>query len=65
MSTSNALDLAREARDLLHDAADEAIRLAEGGQYGEALDVAAEAKREAKALWSALQDVLIHAASVG
>lgn len=56
-----ALELAREARDLLHDAADEAIRLAEAGDFGHALDVANEAAREAKALKSALQDALIHA----
>jgi len=63
-TTAAALDRAREARDLLHDAADEAIRLAENGQHGEALDVAAEAGREATTLKKALQDVLIHAAGV-
>jgi hypothetical protein len=57
-------DRAREARDNVHDESDEAIRLAEAGQFGEALDAATGAMRAAAALKKALQEALIHAAGV-
>ena len=53
-TATDALELAREARDSLIEAADEAIHLAEAGDFTHALSVAVETAREAKALKNAL-----------
>ena len=53
-TTADALELARDARDRLIVAADEAIRLAEAGDFTHALSETVEIAREAKALKNAL-----------